>query len=43
MFLSIRKNKQNEFPWKFQRNLKRPPFLCQKGVDQKYLWRSRTS
>ena len=35
--------KQNEFLWKSQKILKGPPFYCQKRVDQRYWWRSRTS
>ena len=35
--------KQNTFPWKYQKFLKEPLFHCRKYVDEKYLWRSRTS
>ena len=38
MFLLFRKKikKQNADRRKFQKNLNRPPFHCQKYVDQKY-------
>ena len=36
-------NKENAFASKFLKISKGPSFHCQKHVDQKYLWRSRTS
>ena len=42
-FIKKKKKKQNAFPCKFQKILKGSSFHCQKYVDQKYLWRSRTS
>ena len=34
--------KQNAFPCKFRKNFKGPSFHCQKCLDEKYLWLSRT-
>ena len=45
MFLSFRKNKETKCISVeiLNKNLKGLPFDCQKCVDQKYLWRNRTS
>ena len=37
IFLSFRQlKKQNAIPCRFKKELKGPPFLCKKCVDQKY-------
>ena len=44
MFLLFRKNTEKmHFHANFNENLKGQPFLCQKCVNQKYLWRRKTS